>query len=306
MASLFTHDSFEMTKEMKSALVVSLCLHVGIVVFSIVGLPFISKPPQLLQQPVPIEIVDISEITTTNRAPSQSKLKKIEDQPKPKPEKKIVAPPKVEVKEPPKIKPIEKPKPVEEVKKEEPKKEEPVKAAPVPEKEKPKPPEKKVVEKKPEPKKDTAKEQEDEFLSVLKNLQDSEPETDPNSQSTEKTKPTESPLAKFSQKLSASEIDAIAAALNNQFRSCWNLMAGARNAEDIVVKINLVVRPDRSVQSARIVDQWRYNQDSFYRAAADEAMRAVRHPNCEVLDLPADKYDLWKNLTFNFNPSAQL
>ena len=83
-------------------------------------------------------------------------------------------------------------------------------------------------------------------------------------------------------------------------------MAGARNAEDIVVKINLVVRPDRSVQSARIVDQWRYNQDSFYRAAADEAMRAVRHPNCEVLDLPPDKYDLWKDLTFNFNPSAQL
>ena len=101
-------------------------------------------------------------------------------------------------------------------------------------------------------------------------------------------------------------MDAIASALNAQFGSCWNLMAGARNAEDIVVKINLKVRPDRTVQSARVVEQFRYNQDSFYRAAADEAMRAIRHPNCEVLDLPPDKYDLWKDLIFNFNPSAQL
>ena len=124
MASLFTSDSFEMTKEMKSALFISLALHVGIVVFGIVGLPFISKPPPLLQQPVPIEIIDISEMTTTNREPNQSKLKKVEDKRKPKPVKKIVAPPKVEVKEPPKIKPIEKPKPVKEVKKEEPKKKE--------------------------------------------------------------------------------------------------------------------------------------------------------------------------------------
>ena len=83
-------------------------------------------------------------------------------------------------------------------------------------------------------------------------------------------------------------------------------MAGARNAEDITVKIKLVINRDRSVQSARIADQWRYNQDSFYRAAADAALRALKHPNCETLDLPAEQYEMWQNLIFNFNPSNQL
>ena len=295
MANLFTNDNFEMTKEMKSALGISLFLHMGVAIVAVAGLPFLSVDKPLLNQPVPIEILDISDITTTNKAPNEIKLKKPKPEEAPKVEKKIEAPPKVDIKEPPKIKPIKKPDVVEEAKAE------PEKAPPVPVAEKPKPP---------EPKKEKAKEpevnQEEEFLSVLKNLQDAEAPSDGEENKDTKVQPEPSPLAKFSEKLSASEIDAIAAALNNQFRGCWNLMAGARNAEDIIVKINLVLRPDRSVQSARIVDQWRYNQDSFYRAAADEAMRAVRHPNCEVLDLPADKYDLWKNLTFNFNPSAQL
>ena len=300
MANLFNSDSFKMTSEIKSALGISVFLHVAIVVVGIFGLPFISKAPITLNQPVPIEIIDISDLTTTNKPPSENKLKKpAEEKPKPKPEKKIEAPPKVDIKEPPKIKPIEKPSEVKEVKKE------PEKTPPVPDAMKPKPPEKKV-EKKEKPKEEPAVNQEEEFLSVLKNLQEADMPSDADSETDKPVPPEQSPLAKFSEKLSASEIDAIASALNNQFRGCWNLMAGARDASDIVVKINLVVRPDRSVQSARIVDQWRYNQDSFYRAAADEAMRAVRHPNCEVLDLPADKYDLWKDLTFNFNPSAQL
>jgi hypothetical protein len=175
--------------------------------------------------------------------------------------------------------------------------------------EKPKPSEPKKAEppkeKKPT-KEDVAAKQEDEFMSVLKNLQDGAAPSEVVDNNAKPTPAAQSPLAKFSQKLSATEVSAIAAALNKQFSQCWNLMAGARNAEDIIVRINLKVRPDRTVQSAQIVEKMRYNQDSFYRAAADEAMRAVRHPNCEVLDLPADKYELWKDLIFNFNPSAQL
>ena len=191
----------------------------------------------------------------------------------------------------------------------------PIKKAEVPkppEKKKPEPkvepkPKVKKIEPKPEPKKEeVAVNEEEEFLSVLKNLQDGATPSDVVDNATKSTPAEASPLARFSQKLSATEVSAIAAALNKQFSSCWNLMAGARNAEDIVVKINLKVRPDRTVQSARIVELGRYNQDNFYRAAADEAMRAVRHPNCEVLDLPPDKYELWKDLVFNFNPSAQL
>lgn len=295
MSMITSQDVFEFTPEMKKALTASLFLHFGIFVFAIVGLPYISTPPRL-PQPIAVEIVNIDEITTTNKEPNQSKLKKVEEQPKPKAEKKVVAPPKVEAKKPPKIKPIDKPEVKKEVVKPEPK----VPPLPTEKLEKPKP------EKKKEEPKEEAVTQEEEFLSVLKNLQDSETPSDVVTEAVKPAPQEQSPLAKFSQKLSATEADAIGVALNEQFRGCWNMLAGARNAEDIVVKINLVVRPDRTVQSARVVDQWRYNQDSFYRAAADEAMRAIRHSNCEVLDLPPDKYDLWKDLTFNFNPSAQL
>lgn len=299
MTAIFAQDGFELTPEMKKALTVSLVLHVGILFFAIVGLPYISKPPRT-PQTIAVEIVDISDITTTNKKPNESQLKKAEDKPAPKVEKKVEAPPKVEAKEPPKIKPLEKIKPKEDTVKPEPKVPPPPtekleKAMPEP---KPKP--------KPTPKKEEAVQQEEDFMSVLKNLQDAETPSEEVGEATKPAPQEKSPLAQFSEKLSATEADAIASALNEQFRTCWNLMAGARNAEEIVVTVNLKVRPNRTVQSARIVDQWRYNQDSFYRAAADEAMRAINHPNCEVLDLPADKYDLWKDLTFNFNPSAQL
>ncbi|MEM7618638.1 MAG: hypothetical protein AAF244_04565 [Pseudomonadota bacterium] len=287
---------------MKIALISSVIFHFGVVIMGVVGLPYVSKPPELPVQPISIEVVDISEVRTTNKKPQKAPPKP-KDEPPPKLKKEIKAPPKVEAKKPPKVKPLEKPKA----------KKEDVKP---PEPDTPPPPEDtlaKVEEPKPEPKKEEPKEEkkeetvsEEDFLSVLKNLQDEEPTGEENPDGDEKTSPEESPLAQFADRLSATEVDMIARALNIQFASCWNLMAGARNAEDITVSINLQVRPDRTVQSARIVDQWRYTQDSFYRAAADTALRAIKHPSCEVLDLPPDKYNLWKDLTFNFNPSAQL
>ena len=284
---------------MKWALGASVVFHLTVIIGSTVGLPYIKKPIELPSAPIAIEIVNIDEETQTNRRPNQNRA------PKPKEEKsapkknKITAPPKVETKDPPKVTPLEPPKPVEHTVKPEPK-------VPPPPTEKLEQPE----EKKLEPPKDDAKEvaaQEDAFLSVLKNLQDSEPEDTPEAPPADTPIPAEaSPLAKFSQKLSATEVDAIRMALNRQFAECWNLMAGARYAEDIVVKIRLVINPDRSVQSARVADQWRYNSDSFYKAATDSALRALEHPNCAVLDLPADKYELWKDMIFNFNPAAQL
>ena len=50
------------------------------------------------------------------------------------------------------------------------------------------------------------------------------------------------------------------------------------------------------------MDQGRYNRDSFFRAAADSARRAVFHPHCNPLALPLDKYDIWKTIIIRFNP----
>ena len=64
------------------------------------------------------------------------------------------------------------------------------------------------------------------------------------------------------------------------------------------------MNPDRSVRDARIINQLRYNTDSFYRAAADSAMRAIF--KCSPLDLPPKKYDLWKTITVTFDPRTML
>lgn len=288
----------QLSPAMKWALGVSIIFHMGVIIIGTVGLPYIKKEPPIISQPIALEIINISDETTSNKRPNKLRTPKAEDKPAPKKEKKISAPPKVETKAPPKVAPLETVKPKVETVKPKPKV--------------PPPPSDKLKE--PEPKKEEPKEalteaaaQDEAFLSVLKNLQESEPEADvENAPNNEPAPAQASPLAKFSQQLSASEFDAIKMALNRQFAECWNLMAGARYAEDIVVKIRLVINPDRSVQSARIADQWRYNQDSFYKAAADTALRAVRHPNCQVLDLPPEKYELWKDLIFNFNPSQQL
>lgn len=291
--------NIDLPPAMKWALGASLVFHLSIVLIGTVGLPHIKKPI-VINQPIAVEIVNISDETTTDKKPKQTPTPKAEEKPAPKKENKIEAPPKVETKAPPKVTPLEPPKPKENTTKPKPK----VPPPPTEKLEKPEPP---PEPKKEDNKKEEAAAQEEAFMSVLKNLQDSEQSAaETPVESAQPAPQPASPLARFAEQLSATEVDAIRMALNRQFGECWNLMAGARYAEDIVVKIRLVINPDRTVQSARIADQWRYNQDSFYKAAADTALRAVRHPNCKVLDLPPDKYELWKDMIFNFNPSQQL
>ncbi len=98
--------------------------------------------------------------------------------------------------------------------------------------------------------------------------------------------------------LSASEIDL----LKKQIASCWNIPAGARESELLQIRIRIKVNVDRSVHSADIVEKNRL-QDPFYRTAAESALRAVLHPNCSPLNLPKDKYELWNDIIFTFDPS---
>ena len=91
-------------------------------------------------------------------------------------------------------------------------------------------------------------------------------------------------------------------ALRAQLRQCWNVPAGARDAENLRVVINAVMNPDRTVVSADFDSQTvsRMNSDTFYRTAAEAARRALFL--CEPLALPQDKYQDWQRITFNFDP----
>lgn len=295
MVTRATNDIFNLSPSMKMALGVSIVFHVGIVAIGMVGMPFISKPPPLPTQPIAINIVDVSEITTTNKKPSQSRLKPVPDKPKeaPKVEKKVKAPPKVVAKEPPKIKPLDKP-----VVKKDTVKPKPKTPPPPSEKlEKPKPPEKKKLV---EEKKEEATEQEDPLQSLLKNFQESEDVAEGTEEGT--ANPEFSPDAPLAPTMTANELNS----LSNQLAGCWQIPIGAENVHDTVVNIRIWVDADRVVQRAEIADQWRNANDPAFRSLAESAKRATLSPACNPVDIPMDKYDFWKDkyIEIPFDPRS--
>jgi hypothetical protein len=95
-------------------------------------------------------------------------------------------------------------------------------------------------------------------------------------------------------------------ALRRQIAQCWNVPAGAKDIDKMVVEIYIAVNPDRSVKEVLIMDQARLATDKFFRAVAESAMRAVQNPRCSPLALPPDKYNDWKEIIFTFNPKDML
>ena len=74
----------------------------------------------------------------------------------------------------------------------------------------------------------------------------------------------------------------------------------------MVIEIKVSVNPDGKVRTADLINAGRINSDSFYRASAESALRAVNNPRCNHLKLPPDKYNVWKDLTLTFNPRDML
>lgn len=289
---------------MKNGLLKSLTFHGVILLIAVFGFPFVAKDASDFMAPLPVEIVDIADITQTNKPPAKPEASK----PKPKEEK---PEPEIEKPEPPKIeKPEPEPTPVKEEPKPEPvPKEEPKKELPKeePKKEEKKPPEKKLEEKKPEEKKPEPKEEPKEepkkdFSSLLKDLTPTEEESETPTPETPDSSPEPSPAALLSDKLTISELDAF----KRQIEPCWNVPAGAKMAEDLAVNVRVEMNPDGTVRSAVVQDQSRYNRDTYYRAAADSALRALRNPQCSPLRLPADKYNVWKTIVMTFDPKDLL
>lgn len=271
----------------RSSITTSIIFHVVIFVAATISFSFLKRefdvPPPMI-----VELAEISKIAQT-------------DQVTKKPDKKKEDPPKEE-KPPPAAKntasdatvPVKETPPKEEKKEAK----EPPKPEVVPDKKAPpekKKPEKKKEEAKPEPVKD--------FSSVLKNLADPDEKPPVKSEEPELNldelfKAAQGQNAPLGSKLTMREEDALRA----QLERCWNVPFGAKDAENMIVEIFMVINPDRTLRDARVVDQARYNADSFFRAAADSAIRAVRSPLCSPFEVPPDKYDLWRTTTVTFNP----
>jgi TolA protein len=140
-------------------------------------------------------------------------------------------------------------------------------------------------------------EQPDDFMAVLKNL-------DQLSSSTEGKKQQGGAMAvgeaQFdeNQALSISQIDAI----RQQIQRNWNPPVGAREASNLVVTLRISLLANGGVKSVRVINSMGH---PFFQAAAESAVRAVWLAN-PLQNLPANKYDLWKEIELNFNPRDAL
>lgn len=255
----------------------SLGLHMLVLAASLVALPQLRDPLDAIPPPVIVDIVKISDITNLppppNRPPAPKPVIEREALPAPVP---TPPPP------PPKAEPAPAPTP-----------------APAP-----KPtatPEAKPPEKKP-------KTENNDFDSVLKTVEKFKPAAaTPEPAATTPVPETKSyaPGQGFipSLPISISEIDA----LRQQIGKCWNLPAGARNPEELVVEVWVALNPDGTLQQAKVIDNsGRASRDPFYRAAAEAALRALLNPRCQPLKLPPEKYHQWQTMTINFDPRYML
>jgi len=324
---------------MPSGLALSAILHLGLLAVIVFGLPSLFRPPPAVDTPIAVELVTIApETRATHPNPYQpqkeAKPVPVLAAPAPIPQLKPLPPPassepppsaaapppapapphpKPEAKAPPPLPPPP-PKPVE------------ARAPPPPPPPPPKPkPERELAhraaphpEAKPDPAafskliKDLEEKRPDKpqtaaFDALLKNLTRQQtaqaaetPPTRP--QPTEGAPPSSQPKAPLGSQLTASEADLIV----QQIERCWNVPAGARDAQDLNIEIKAAVNPDGTVRQAEIVNTGRYASDPYFRAAADSAKRAVLNPQCSPLHVPPDKYEAWHKLDLFFNPKDLL
>ncbi len=178
----------------------------------------------------------------------------------------------------------------------------------------PEAPQEKPEEKEPpkeEPEEVKKEEPVDAFASVLKSVESmeaKEQDETPQESNFEEVEDFLSTASKDSYQpgipLSLSEIDAV----RQQIMRNWTVLGGARDAQDMQVKLVIELARDGSVSNVEIVEQGRYMTDQFFRAMADSAVRAVKKSS-PLKYLPEEKYDGakgWNRMELTFDPREML
>ncbi len=288
---------------MKLGLIISMVFHSALLAFALFSLTTAKalKPNEV--KSIPMEIVDISELTKLKaglkKAPEKKELKKKDKKPiakeikvkkkKKKPAPKRAVQPTAEKQEP---LPPKKPEVVK-------KKVKPVKKK-VAKKPKPKP--KKKAKPKPKPKivkkkRKKKKFNEDKIAALLNKVPDSGPTASklPDLPGAKKVKGN--PRGKHL-KMSINEIDAFL----RRVSQCWNPPVGGLGAEELSVKLRIRLNKDGTLKGQpRVLNR---GSSSFHRAAADSAALAVWQ--WQPYNLPAKKYNTWQDMILNFNPRDML
>lgn len=293
---------------MRSSFLMSLLLHVTVVLLSVIGLPYLQRSPAKENIPMVVELVSIGSETNLPAQPYQKPKPKIKEakppkplppkpetkvvlkQKRPEPISKILSEPKPTVKRDLKPKPVAKPK--RKLKRVAPKK-----LAKITPRRKPTPP--------------------DPFALVLKNLEKEIKTTQmakkPKKKNKRKKSDFEQQIAKVltrrsinqspSNRITMTEMHAMINTIRTAIMPCWNLQPGAKGAQNIVVIIGASLNPDGRVTRAWVKNRSVLIEDPFKLAAAETAQRAILNQACQPFKLDPKKYDIWKDVTLNFNPS---
>ena len=93
-----------------------------------------------------------------------------------------------------------------------------------------------------------------------------------------------------------SEIDI----LKKHISEYWSPPIGASGAENLIVDIFMEFNKEGYILKAEWVNKGFNANNSFYKAAANAAIRAVK--DAEPMPLPISKFSQWKTLTLRFDP----
>ena len=294
---------------MRWSLTASVLLHGAIVAAAIVALPSLDTYEVEDLDSIPVELVDIEEVSAR-----QAVSKDAPDEPEDPP-----APPKVEEAEAPRparepAKEVEQaarepePEPVPELEpleelieaaaepEPEPAPEpEPDKAeatpVPVP-KLKPTPP--KRVAEKPKPKFSA-----DDVAALLNKIDEANKAPPPASEEGQQRLAAFDSMSGSDERLAADLVDA----LRRRIESCWTLPAGARDVQELQIRLKFALNPDGMLAAYPLVMNTSIHP--AFDAAARSAQSAVKM--CEPYNfLPIEKYDLWRDIILTFDPSRIL
>ena len=282
----------------------STLLHAGVMVVAIYGLPDLLDSPVVMEQPVIVELVTVAEKAVTQKLPEPKAEKSTPPAPKLKP----AAAPKLEPRpEPPKpVKKVETPPPPPA-----PKLKPAAVVMPMPKAPKilalAEPPEAFRTLPRPQAKPKRPRQQFNaDRIAALLDKDQRKKQTAPGSMTTKTltAKPPPIPPSPARTHIRA-PIAGIIDAIRHQIQQCWSVPAGARDAENLIVRIKVFLNSDGSLAKAPEIIGADQSDDPFYRAAAESARRAVL--KCAPLkNLPADKYSRWRELTLTFNPREML
>ena len=100
----------------------------------------------------------------------------------------------------------------------------------------------------------------------------------------------------FGEKLTISEVDMI----RRQFIPCWTIPSGIKDLKKFSIRVKLKLDEDGNVIRSKILKS-KSSKNKSYKTLSESVMRAINHPACKKIKVPQKKYDVWKNITLNFD-----